>query len=92
MEPLVTNLFKFSILFQTGVLIINDVYKFLVISYYAQFTRRNVYVTESKAVNLKFFDLLGQRYGTPDKIFVSAVAYAGKSLFGRQVTYMEFKS
>ena len=71
-EPFVVNDLKFTVLFQTGVFVIDDIHQFLVIADDTEFTGRDINLVENDVVEIQFLDFAGQRYFAPDKVFVAS--------------------
>ena len=82
MEPFVADNLEFTILFQTGVLVIDEIHQFLVETDDTEFTCRDVNLVEGNIVEVQFLDLALQRYLSPDVVFVPSRADACQSVLG----------
>ena len=72
-------------LFQTGVLVINDVDNILVIADDSQLTGRDVNSVKHKAVEMKFLDFALNRFLSPNEVIVTFVTNSHKSLLRRTI-------
>ena len=85
MEPLVTDIIEFTILFQAGIFVIYDIDEFLVVANDTEFTCRDVNLFEGNAVEIQFPDLAGQRHLTPYEILIASGSYVCQGIFRRMI-------
>ena len=89
MEPLVVDYLQFTCLFQTCVLVIDDVYQSLVIANDTQFACRYVSFVEDYAVKSQFLHFAPQWYIAPHKVTELSVTDIGQTIFGRAVFHLK---
>ena len=85
MEPAVIDGLQLASLFQTGVLVVDEVHQLLVVADDTQFTGRDVDVVEGDVVETQFLNLMTERYLAPDVVFRVSLADARQAFLRRAV-------
>ena len=80
---MVVDFLQFSGLFQTCVLVVDDVDKFFVIADDSEFAGRDVYLVEGDAVESEFLNLMAEGDFSTDVVLVFAMPDAGECLLRR---------